>query len=71
MNHPQSPGLPQQTVVCEDDVFLTSLRPNHAAPLVEKPWISAVVAVAPEAEEVSPSEPRRRPLIYVYDVPPE
>ena len=38
---------------------------------MDKPWISAIAAVAPEAEVVPPSEPRRRPLIYVYDLPPE
>ena len=36
-----------------------------------KAYIEAVVAVAPEAEAVPPSEPRRRPLIFVYDLPPE
>ena len=50
---------------------VTCSLPTNAANYEGKAYIEAVVAVAPEAEAVPPSELRRRPLIFVYDLPPE
>ena len=61
---------------CNANCPLASHGLSHVSFLVTanyegKAYIEAVVAVAPEAEAVPPSEPRRRPLIFVYDLPPE
>ncbi|KAG2445204.1 hypothetical protein HYH02_008672 [Chlamydomonas schloesseri] len=37
----------------------------------ERPWLRPVVAIPPAAQEVPAISTRPRPLIYVYDVPPE
>jgi hypothetical protein len=39
--------------------------------LATRPWLKAHVGLTPEAQPVLPSTPRRRPLIYVYELPPE
>ena len=65
------PRLSQLPCKFTCDTYVAFSPTCHTAPLMDKPWISAIAAVAPEAEVVPPSEPRRRPLIYVYDLPPE
>ena len=38
----------------------------------KKPWVKAVVEIAPEALPSPPPDLlRKRPLIYIYDLPPE
>jgi hypothetical protein len=40
--------------------------------LEKKPWLKSVVDIAPEALPSPPADlQRKRPLIYVYDLPPE
>jgi hypothetical protein len=38
--------------------------------LSSRPWLAAHVAVTPEALPQPPPTPRKRPFIYVYDLPP-
>jgi hypothetical protein len=39
--------------------------------LSRRPWLAAHVSPTPEAQSELPSTPRMRPLIYVYELPPE
>ncbi len=39
--------------------------------LKERNWLKMTMGQAPEALPEPPKTPRRRPLIYVYDTPPQ
>lgn len=46
-------------------------EPMEESMLATRPWLRAHVALTPEAQPKLPDTPRRRPLVYIYDLPPE